>query len=87
MAAGTPVLASNLPGVRSVFCDGREGLLVKPGNIEDLKDKLKELLSDSDRLAAMAAAARTLTENKYSWPIISKQFDDIFKKFKNEEVL
>ena len=38
LAAGLPCVASNLPGVRSVFGDN-EGLKARPGDIIDLKNK------------------------------------------------
>src|SRR3989338_2785979 len=39
MACSRPVIASNLPGVRSVFKNRKQGLLVEPGNLKDLVSK------------------------------------------------
>jgi glycosyltransferase involved in cell wall biosynthesis len=73
MAAGLPVIASSLPGVRKVFTDGREGLLAKPGDAADLKEKIKFLLENPARRAEMGRAARKLAEEKYSSEKVSAQ--------------
>ncbi len=65
MACGVPVIASRLPGVRSVFRDHSEGLLVEPGDVLDLKNKL-EFICNNERLRRnMALSARRLTEERY----------------------
>jgi glycosyltransferase involved in cell wall biosynthesis len=48
MAAGCVPVASDLPGVRDVA--GSTGLLVPPGKPRALRDALRELWRDSDRL-------------------------------------
>lgn len=78
MACSKPVIASNLPGVRSVFKNGREGLLVKPGDAADLACKIKIILRDKKRAEAMGAAGRVLVESKYSWAKVGKKLDYIY---------
>lgn len=67
MAAGKPVVATNLPGVRSVFKNGVEGLIAAPGDAKDLKNKIKAILTDDERARQMGQAARSLVEKKYDW--------------------
>ena len=60
MAAGVPVVASDLPGYRAVLRDGAAGRLVPPGDPEALAGALEALLGDEDerrRLAAVGLAA------------------------------
>jgi phosphatidylinositol alpha-mannosyltransferase len=60
MAAGVPVVASDLPGYRAVLRDGRAGRLTPPGDPVSLADALYDLLQDEDerrRLAAAGSAA------------------------------
>lgn len=66
MAAGRPVIASNLAGVRSVFKNGREGLLVRPGDPRDLAEKIETVLNNKKRAEEMGAAGRKLAREKYS---------------------
>ena len=65
MACGVPVIASNLPGVRSVFSDHVQGLLAEAGNAEDLKKKLEFIFNNEEMRRVMSLAARRLAEEKY----------------------
>ncbi|MFA4965068.1 MAG: glycosyltransferase family 4 protein [Thermoleophilia bacterium] len=56
MAAGVPVVASDLPGYRSVLRGGIAGRLVPPGEPSALADALAELLGDEERRRRLAAA-------------------------------
>ena len=60
MAAGVPVVASDLPGYRAVLRDGQAGRLTPPGDPVALADALYDLLQDEverRRLAAAGSAA------------------------------
>lgn len=65
-ACGVPVVASDLPGLRTVVRQNETGLLVKPGSVEALASALYRVLSDAafrSRLAEKTVAhART-----FSW--------------------
>lgn len=65
MACGVPVIASRLPGVRSVFSDRGEGLLVEPGDAIDLKNKLEFIFNNEKLRRTMAFSARRLAEERY----------------------
>lgn len=84
MASGTPVLASDLAGVRDVFTDSQEGFLVEPGNISALKEKLKELIEDKDKLSVMGKKARILAESKYSQAKVFRSLEKILMNIHNK---
>jgi glycosyltransferase involved in cell wall biosynthesis len=48
MLCGTPVIASALPGVRTLITATGMGLLVEPGDIAGLRDALDEVAADRD---------------------------------------
>ena len=78
MACGVPVIASNLPGVRQVFIDHVQGLLVEPGNVEDLKKKLEFIFNNEEMRRMMSLAARRLAEEKYSLKIMKSRLLVLF---------
>jgi len=78
LACGVPVIASDLPGVRSVFSNYQEGLLAAPGDVNDLSAKLRLLMEDEPRRRQMALAARRLSEERYD---INKMTDALFSLF------
>jgi len=79
MASGNPVIASNLPGVRSVFVNGEQGFFVQPGDIEDLRKKIALFAQDEILSQLMGAKARKLVEEKYSLEVMGKKFRDILQ--------
>lgn len=66
-ACGIPVVASNLPGVRTVIEDGKTGMLVTPGDAASLRAVLSSLLADPVRRDAMGKMARARVEAHYTW--------------------
>ena len=57
MAAGTAVVASDIPGYRNVARPGQEALLVAPDDPAALRAALRRLLDDDDRRRRIARAA------------------------------
>ena len=55
MACGTPVVASNVGGLRSFVLDGFNGYLVPPANAEAIASKVDLLLSDASTREALGA--------------------------------
>ena len=79
MACGVPVIASDLPGVRTVFQDRTQGLLCKPGDANDLKNKIEEILSNEEKRKEMGKEARKLALEKYSWEEVKKKLNKVIK--------
>lgn len=79
LACGVPVMASDLPGVRSVFNDREEGLLIKPGDISDLEQKLRLFMNDRSISEGMAAKARSLAASKYGEEAVAAKLKGLFK--------
>lgn len=66
MAAGKPVVASNIAGYASVMTSGRNGLLVEPRNPQALALTLVRTLADADLQLRLGAQAQ-LDAQQYSW--------------------
>jgi hypothetical protein len=80
MAAGVPVVASNLGGLPFTVADGATGLLFEPGDSADLAAKLSALLDDPDLRRRMGEAGRRRFEERYAWPvIIEKHYRPLLK--------
>ena len=63
MASGVPVVATELDGVREIVEDGREALLVPPGEPAPLAQAMDRLLSDAPlRRRLVEAAAKKVEE-------------------------
>ena len=78
LASGLAVIASDLPGVRRVFENYKEGLLAEAGNVEDLRRKIKYIIENKDLRHLMSIAARSLAEKKYSKEVMKNKLEKIF---------
>ncbi len=67
MAAGTPVIASDLPVVRELGSNEEHLLLVKPGSVQQIKDALVRLRQESELGLKLSIAARQRVESCYTW--------------------
>jgi len=78
LACGVPVIASNLPGVRRVFSDHEQGLLIEPNNPTDLKNKLEFIFNNEEMRRVMALSARRLAEEKYDKNKMKSRLETLF---------
>ena len=78
-AAATPVLASDIPGYRDVVRDGRDGLLVAPGDALALAEALRALALDRGLRTRMAVSARQRAE-RFAWPRVAAEVIDCYEQ-------
>lgn len=67
LAAGVPVVASDLPAVREIITDGVEGRLVRPDRPAELARAIRVLLEYPERLPAMGERARRRIARDLTW--------------------
>ena len=65
MAAGLPVVATNVGGVSELVLDGQTGILVPPGDPRSLAGAIGRLLDDSAFRARLGAAGRLHVEERF----------------------
>jgi glycosyltransferase involved in cell wall biosynthesis len=78
MAVGRPVIASNLPGIRTVVDHGKNGYLVEPKDVHDLAAKIKNLLENSDKCKEFGRYGREKVEKNYSWTEIASNLSKFY---------
>jgi len=79
MAAGRPIVASDLPSSREVLRDGENALLVPPGDPAALAAALRRLLSESG-LARRLAGAAWDESPRYSWGARARALRELFEE-------
>jgi phosphatidyl-myo-inositol alpha-mannosyltransferase len=78
-AAGTPVIASDIPGFADVAVPAA-AMLVPPGDAKALATSVAALLADEPRRVAMGRAARELAESRYAWPDVARRLEEIYER-------
>jgi phosphatidylinositol alpha-mannosyltransferase len=82
MAAGLPVVASEIVGYRDVVTDGQEGILVPPRNASAVAEAVCRILEDRTMAASMGAAGIEKAA-LYSWRRIAEQILDLYVRTGN----
>ena len=80
MACGKAVVASNLPGVRSVVDEGVNGLLAEPRNASDLASKINHLLFHPELMAQFSDAGRQKVETQYDWQRVVSAIEVVYQQ-------
>jgi phosphatidyl-myo-inositol alpha-mannosyltransferase len=78
MAAGTPVVASDLDAFRRVLIDGAAGRLVPIDDPEALAESIIEMLSD-DQLRARYVKTAGAAVRRYDWSVVAQQIMRVYE--------
>jgi phosphatidylinositol alpha-mannosyltransferase len=78
MAAGAPVLASDLDAFRAVLGDPAAGVPFPTGDAAGLADRLAALLDDPARRAALSAAGRARAAD-FGWPAVAAAVERVYR--------
>ncbi len=78
MARGLPVIASAAGGAIDVVEDGKNGILVDSGDIEDLYQAMKKCLENRPYAEKLGAAARETVDNTYSIHRIAQTYEALY---------
>src|SRR5581483_7522569 len=86
MAAGTPIVASNIEGFADVVSHKSDGLLVPPEDVEALAAALLKVIQDQDLRESMGRAGAAKAE-RYSWEHVSQRVLDFYGEILGQEPL
>jgi glycosyltransferase involved in cell wall biosynthesis len=78
MACERPVIASRIGGIPTVIEDYIDGILIEPGNLRELKEKILEVLLDEELAATLGKNARKKIVERYS---VDRMVDDTIKVY------
>ncbi|MBI2625988.1 MAG: glycosyltransferase family 4 protein [Candidatus Nealsonbacteria bacterium] len=79
MAAGVPVVASRVGGILDIVEDKKTGLLVEPGNVEDISQSIQRIFQDSALKEQLINNAMTELK-RYDWQDIAEKVYKIYQK-------
>ncbi len=77
MAAGLPVVASRVGGVRDVVEEGRTGYTFESGDIDGMIAGVRQIAVSRERITEMGLAARAFAETQ-TWPAMMDEVIDLY---------
>lgn len=79
MACGTPVIAFERGAMAEIIKNGVNGYLVKPGDIKDFSQKVKEIFSlPNDQYLEMRRSARKAVEEHFALNEMVKKYTELY---------
>jgi len=80
MASGCIVLGSDIAGIRDILKDHQD-LLFSPGNVEELKHKLIQVMNfKADERMKLQDAMRRTVRNSFNLEIVLKSHENLYQK-------
>ena len=80
MALGKPVVASNVGGVPEIVIDGKIGILVSPGDAEELANGLLELITDKKKREDMGKEGFKVVREKFDIKDMMNRIENVYKE-------
>jgi glycosyltransferase involved in cell wall biosynthesis len=81
MAIGLPVVAFDCPsGPKELTRNGRDGLLIPPGDAQSMAVALRRLISDAPLRAELGRRAASSVRKRYSLKAVLRIWDDLFER-------
>lgn len=79
MAHGLACVTTPVGGIPDVVVDGRNGLLVPPGDVDELTAALERLLTDNDLGVKLGLSARALVEADYEVSKVVRELESVYE--------
>jgi phosphatidylinositol alpha-mannosyltransferase len=79
MAAGLPVVASDIPGYREVVRNGMDGLLVPPNDAGSVAWAVRKVLSDPALAERLRAAGHARAE-RFRWEVVTVEIEAAYRE-------
>lgn len=80
MSSQKPVVLSDIPGVRDVIEDGKEGMRSRPTDPNDIAEKVNTLIDDPVLRLEMGERGRKRVMENFSWDVIGQRYMDLYDR-------
>ncbi|WP_172975422.1 glycosyltransferase family 4 protein [Microbulbifer sp. THAF38] len=80
MASGLPIIASDIGGIPYIVKDSVNGILTKPGSVDDLQRAIRQLLNNRDLSKQMGISGLKMVKENFTWEIIAQQVISHYKQ-------
>lgn len=73
MALGMPIVSTNVGGIPFLIDDQKDGLLVKPENVDEMVEAIESLINSSELVQKLTETAK-LKASTFDWEVVKKQW-------------
>ena len=80
LAMGTPVIASRVGGIPYIVDDGKTGILVEPGDVNALAEKMQLLLEDGELRQQMGQRGKQEAMQRFHPDVVAQKTMEVYEK-------
>jgi glycosyltransferase involved in cell wall biosynthesis len=80
MAAGRPVVVTDVGGAREALVEGETGYLVQSGDDKTMAERIISLLREPEKARAMGRQGRQVVEERFSCAVQLAQTEQLYDK-------
>jgi glycosyltransferase involved in cell wall biosynthesis len=78
-AMGLAVVATDVGGTSEIISDGKNGFLLHPGNVHELREKIVLLVKNAKLREKLGKALQKTVRDKFDWDKITANFEKVLK--------
>jgi D-inositol-3-phosphate glycosyltransferase len=78
-AAGVPVIASYVGGLKHIIVEGKSGLFLKERTVHEIAEKISFLLNNDSIRSEMSSSGKKFARN-FSWDLVVDRLLDVYKE-------
>ncbi|HXY35605.1 MAG TPA: glycosyltransferase [Planctomycetaceae bacterium] len=78
MAAGTPIVARGVEGIRDLLGDGKAGVVVPLDGEIGLAHAIRDALRDHQGMRASVAHAQKIVRERFTWQLVAAEYERIY---------
>ncbi|MFW6305393.1 MAG: glycosyltransferase family 4 protein, partial [Candidatus Saliniplasma sp.] len=87
MASEVPVVVSDIPGVREVITEGRNGLVAEPMNPQDIAGKIRLILENPEVAKRMGKKGRERVLENFTWDIVAENIEKVYEELLGDRLI
>jgi D-inositol-3-phosphate glycosyltransferase len=87
MACGTPVIGSDVGGIKYTVKDGETGFLVPPNDPQALATRLAQVFQSPELLKKFSECSIKRANNFFTWKIVAESIGDLYREVLREETI
>ncbi len=81
MAMEIPCVSTWITGIPELICNGTDGLLEAPSDVDAFASAIRQLIGDSDLRRRIGEAGRTQVLNRFNLPVNSAALAEVFSRY------
>jgi glycosyltransferase involved in cell wall biosynthesis/2-polyprenyl-3-methyl-5-hydroxy-6-metoxy-1,4-benzoquinol methylase len=85
MGCGLPCIASNIGGVSLVIRDGENGILVEPGNVQELQEAISKTITETGYAVQLGKTARDDVVRQFNWKQVAMEFEKMISRISHPQ--